>query len=244
MAAPGERQHKHRHRRPRLLTYDVAAVPEGGAAVYAQLSAVGLSYWKEPAGHLFHIAALKQAGLFGEPARRGPALAAAAALPSAACMRRRRLLLRSLAAFPLASCLLQRSPRSLRRRRACPARASAAKTPPPTLRRSRTTGRPGEALCLHAMCTCWCVVWRGLAWAKNGRGRWRRRAGQTHPAAAPPRPQRPVEGQGQEEAEAAGAGGRPVRAAGPAARGGRPTLTVVCAAPRRGQPRCLSLQPP
>jgi hypothetical protein len=52
-----------RHRR--LLTYDVASVPEGGAAVYSTFM-LSASYNKEPAGHLFHNFALKQAGLFGE----------------------------------------------------------------------------------------------------------------------------------------------------------------------------------
>lgn len=58
--------HKHRHRPRRLLTWDAAAVPEGGLAVYASCSALSLSYGKDAAGHLFHLAALKQAGLFGE----------------------------------------------------------------------------------------------------------------------------------------------------------------------------------
>lgn len=56
--------HRHRHHL-RLLTYDAALVPEGGAAVYAQATAFTLSYGKEPAGHFFHLAALKQAGLYG-----------------------------------------------------------------------------------------------------------------------------------------------------------------------------------
>ncbi len=56
--------HRHRHHL-RLLTYDAALVPEGGAAVYAQATAFTLSYGKEPAGHFFHLFALKQAGLYG-----------------------------------------------------------------------------------------------------------------------------------------------------------------------------------
>lgn len=56
--------HRHRHHL-RLLTYDAALVPEGGAAVYAQATAFTLSYGKEPAGHFFHLVALKQAGLYG-----------------------------------------------------------------------------------------------------------------------------------------------------------------------------------
>ncbi|KAI7843108.1 hypothetical protein COHA_003279 [Chlorella ohadii] len=56
----------HRHHL-RLLTHDAALVPEGGAAVYAQATAFTLSYGKEPAGHFFHLFALKQAGLYVEP---------------------------------------------------------------------------------------------------------------------------------------------------------------------------------
>lgn len=60
--------HRHRHHPRRLLEYDAAAVPEGGAAVYAQASALTLSYGKEPVGHFYHLAALKQAG-WGEQRR-------------------------------------------------------------------------------------------------------------------------------------------------------------------------------
>ncbi|PRW60561.1 dnaJ-like protein subfamily C member 2-like [Chlorella sorokiniana] len=64
--------HRHRHHL-RLLTHDAALVPEGGAAVYAQATAFTLSYGKEPAGHFFHLAALKQAGLYEEPEPEEPA---------------------------------------------------------------------------------------------------------------------------------------------------------------------------
>ena len=53
-------------RRRLLLTYDAAAVPEGGAAVFAKLTSLTCSYSKDPAGHIYHEKALKQAGLFGE----------------------------------------------------------------------------------------------------------------------------------------------------------------------------------
>lgn len=80
------RQHKHHHRQPKLLAYDAAAVPEGGAAVFATLSGLTLSFWKEPAGHFFHIAALKQAGLYGG----WPVQAWAGRSSAGHCCRRRR----------------------------------------------------------------------------------------------------------------------------------------------------------
>ena len=52
--------------RGRLLTYDEAAVPEGGAAVYSQLIGLTSSFAKDPAGHIFHFRALQQAGLVGQ----------------------------------------------------------------------------------------------------------------------------------------------------------------------------------
>jgi len=53
-------------RRRRLLTWDSAAALDGGSKVYSQLSALTLSYNKDPAGHIFQIKALKQAGLYGK----------------------------------------------------------------------------------------------------------------------------------------------------------------------------------
>jgi len=47
----------------RLLTYVAAAIPEGGAAVYSQIIGLSWSFCKEPAGHVFHLKALQQAGL-------------------------------------------------------------------------------------------------------------------------------------------------------------------------------------
>lgn len=47
-----------------LLEWDAALVPEGGCEVVRSLSALSLSYSKEPAGHLFHMFALKQAGMY------------------------------------------------------------------------------------------------------------------------------------------------------------------------------------
>ena len=52
----------------RLLAYDAALVPEGGSVVCRPATALARSYWKDPAGHLFHLVALKQSGLFGEAA--------------------------------------------------------------------------------------------------------------------------------------------------------------------------------
>jgi hypothetical protein len=58
---------KHKHpRRRRLLTWDSAAALDGGSKVYSQLTALTLSYNKDPAGHIYHIVALKQAGLYGK----------------------------------------------------------------------------------------------------------------------------------------------------------------------------------
>lgn len=67
----GAAQHPHRQRRHhhRLLCWEQAEVPEGGTAVYRSATALTLSYWKDPAGHLFHLAALRQAGLYGAPHR-------------------------------------------------------------------------------------------------------------------------------------------------------------------------------
>lgn len=62
-AAQHHRRHGRHHRR--LLGWDQAEVPEGGAAVYRSTTALTLSYQKDPAGHLFHLAALRQAGLYG-----------------------------------------------------------------------------------------------------------------------------------------------------------------------------------
>ncbi|KAL4443910.1 hypothetical protein ABPG75_011647 [Micractinium tetrahymenae] len=65
----GGAQHHRRHGRHhrRLLGWEEAQVPDGGAAVYRSTTALTLSYWKDPAGHLFHLAALRQAGLYDEP---------------------------------------------------------------------------------------------------------------------------------------------------------------------------------
>lgn len=70
----GGAQHHRRHGRHhrRLLGWDEAQVPEGGAAVYASATALTLSYWKDPAGHLYHLAALRQAGLYGASLRVHP----------------------------------------------------------------------------------------------------------------------------------------------------------------------------
>ena len=64
----GGQKHK---RHPRLIGYDAEAVPEGGAQVYASLTALGRSYAKDAAGHIFHLFALKQAGLYGGCAAAG-----------------------------------------------------------------------------------------------------------------------------------------------------------------------------
>lgn len=53
-------------RRRKLLTWDPTAALDGGAVVYSKLRGLTYSYWKDPAGHLFHLAALKQAGLYGK----------------------------------------------------------------------------------------------------------------------------------------------------------------------------------
>lgn len=59
-----------RHARLRLLiTHEVAIVPPGGSAVYRQLTALSRSYWKEAAGHVHLLFALKQAGLYSEQRR-------------------------------------------------------------------------------------------------------------------------------------------------------------------------------
>eukprot|EP00887_Chlorella_sp_A99_P003237 scaffold9.g3237.t1 len=52
--------------RRRLLAHDAGAVPQGGSAVYRQLTCLSKSYWKEAAGHVHLLFALKQAGLYGE----------------------------------------------------------------------------------------------------------------------------------------------------------------------------------
>lgn len=55
-----------RRMRRRLLTYDEAAIPEGGTAVYSQMIGLTSSFAKDPAGHVFHFRALQQAGLIGQ----------------------------------------------------------------------------------------------------------------------------------------------------------------------------------
>ena len=65
MAAPHHHHHRRHHRSRRLLTWDAALVPEGGAAVYRQATALSRTYGKDPAGHIFQLVALKQAGLWG-----------------------------------------------------------------------------------------------------------------------------------------------------------------------------------
>lgn len=46
-----------------LLTWEAGLVPEEGFSLYGKITALGLSYGKEPAGHIFHQVALKQHGL-------------------------------------------------------------------------------------------------------------------------------------------------------------------------------------
>jgi hypothetical protein len=46
-----------------LITYAEADVPSGGSCVYGSLTALSLSYSKDAAGHIYHLKALKQAGL-------------------------------------------------------------------------------------------------------------------------------------------------------------------------------------
>jgi hypothetical protein len=70
-----------RHSHRRLLQYDAALVPEGGSAVYSQTTGLTKSYGKDPAGHLFHLFALKQAGLYGAWRRLAPACEQPAASP-------------------------------------------------------------------------------------------------------------------------------------------------------------------
>jgi hypothetical protein len=53
-------------RRRRLLTWDSAAALDGGSKVYSQLIGLTYSFNKDPAGHIFHVKALKQAGLYGK----------------------------------------------------------------------------------------------------------------------------------------------------------------------------------
>ena len=91
---PHHHRHHHHHRRRRLLCYDPALVPEGGAAVYGSTKGLTKAWNKDAAGHLFHLFALKQAGLFGEHSgsrqaagRWVAALAAAAAGTGRRCMR-------------------------------------------------------------------------------------------------------------------------------------------------------------
>ena len=56
-----------RHSRPERTAVAAYYRPDGGSAVYAQATALTLSYWKDAAGHPFHECALKQAGLWQEP---------------------------------------------------------------------------------------------------------------------------------------------------------------------------------
>ncbi|RMZ54014.1 hypothetical protein APUTEX25_002591 [Auxenochlorella protothecoides] len=49
-----------------FLTWESGHVPEEGYVVTSSLSALTLSYRKEPAGHLYHLFALKQTGLHEE----------------------------------------------------------------------------------------------------------------------------------------------------------------------------------
>jgi hypothetical protein len=63
---PHHHRHHHHHRRRRLLCYDPALVPKGGATVYGSTKGLTKAWNKDAAGHLFHLFALKQAGLFGE----------------------------------------------------------------------------------------------------------------------------------------------------------------------------------
>jgi hypothetical protein len=50
----------------RLIRYDQSLVPEGGAAQLCAASGPLSIGHKEPAGHFFHTAILKQQGLYGE----------------------------------------------------------------------------------------------------------------------------------------------------------------------------------
>ncbi|GAB4822471.1 hypothetical protein N2152v2_009517 [Parachlorella kessleri] len=56
-----------KHKKALLVGYDVELVPEGGSQVYASLTALSKTYGKDAAGHIFHLVALKQAGLYDEP---------------------------------------------------------------------------------------------------------------------------------------------------------------------------------
>lgn len=56
-----------RRRARLLLTHNAEDVPEGGAAVYRSLTSLTSSFAKEPAGHIYHLVALKQAGLYEYP---------------------------------------------------------------------------------------------------------------------------------------------------------------------------------
>eukprot|EP00850_Spirogloea_muscicola_P014195 SM000100S09422 [mRNA] locus=s100:220116:225364:- [translate_table: standard] len=48
-----------------LISYDQQAVPDGGLLVVASPAAPAKAHWLEPAGHLFHAAALRATGLGG-----------------------------------------------------------------------------------------------------------------------------------------------------------------------------------
>lgn len=50
-----------------LIEYDVTLVPEGGKEVCRHMTAPVQRLGKDPAGHAFHLFALKQAGLYEEP---------------------------------------------------------------------------------------------------------------------------------------------------------------------------------
>jgi len=55
-----------KHKKALLIGYDVELVPEGGSQVYSSLTALSKSYYKDAAGHIYHLFALKQAGLYGK----------------------------------------------------------------------------------------------------------------------------------------------------------------------------------
>jgi hypothetical protein len=55
-----------KHRKMLLISHEAELVPEGGSQVYRTLTALAKSYYKDAAGHVFHLFALKQAGLYGE----------------------------------------------------------------------------------------------------------------------------------------------------------------------------------
>ena len=53
-------------RHKKLLGWDPESTLDGGAVVYSKLCGLTYSYGKDPAGHIFHLKALKQAGFFGK----------------------------------------------------------------------------------------------------------------------------------------------------------------------------------